>query len=141
MLAAKNVGSGLDANAQVFLGTYDLTLHDKYDPNSTETTTDVVRKVKNDVMLYPYVEDTHFQAAFGHLTGYGSSYYGYMWSKVYAQDMFSVFEENGILDKATGIRYRDIILGSGGSRDELELVKEFLGREPNNEAFLRELGL
>jgi thimet oligopeptidase len=141
MLAAKNVGSGSGALGQVFLGTYDMTLHDKYDPLGTKTTTDILREITNSISIIPYVEDTHFQTAFGHLNGYGASYYGYMWSKVYAQDMFSIFEENGILDKETGNRYRDIILGSGSTKDELELVKEFLEREPNNKAFLRELGL
>ena len=141
MLAAKNVGSGMFASGQVFLGTYDMTLHDKYDPNGTETTTDVLKKVQADITLVPYVEGTHFQTAFGHLNGYQASYYGYLWSKVYAQDMFSVFDENGILDTKTGLRYRDIILASGSSKDELELVKEFLGREPDNKAFLKELGL
>lgn len=141
MLAAKNVGSGMSASGQVFLGTYDMTLHDQYDPNGTETTTDVLKKVQADISLIKYLEGTHFQTAFGHLNGYGASYYGYLWSKVYAQDMFSVFEENGILDTNTGIRYRDIILASGSSKDELGLVREFLGREPNNKAFLRELGL
>ncbi|MEJ2112194.1 MAG: Zn-dependent oligopeptidase [Flavobacteriaceae bacterium] len=141
MLAAKNVGSGLYATRQVFLGMYDMTLYDKFDPFGDKTTTDVLREVHNAVRLIPFDEGTNFQAAFGHLRHYASSYYGYMWSKVYAQDMFSVFEENGILDKETGIRYRDIILANGGSKDELELVKEFLGREPNNEAFLKELGL
>ncbi|MDU8884922.1 M3 family metallopeptidase [Yeosuana sp. MJ-SS3] len=141
MLAAKNVGSGLSETRQVFLGMYDMTLHDKYDPFGDKTTTDILKEVHNAVRLIPFEEGTNFQAAFGHLRHYASSYYGYMWSKVYAQDMFSVFAENGILDKETGIRYRDIILANGGSKDELELVKEFLGREPNNEAFLKELGL
>ncbi len=81
------------------------------------------------------------QAAFGHLNGYGAAYYGYMWSKVFAQDMFSVFEENGIMDAETGRRYRDVILGKGGTKDPLDLVREFLGREPNSEAFTRSLGL
>ncbi len=141
MLAAKNVGSGMSASGQVFLGTFDLTLHDKYDPDGEKTTTDVLKEVQKEISLIDYVEGTHFHTAFGHLNGYASSYYGYLWSKVYAQDMFSVFDENGILDTETGIRYRDIILASGSSKDELELVKEFLGREPNNEAFLKELGL
>ncbi len=141
MLAAKNVGSGMAASGQVFLGTFDMTLHDKYDPNGDISTTDVLKKVQSDISLVKYVENTHFHTAFGHLTGYAASYYGYLWSKVYAQDMFSVFEDNGVLDTATGIRYRDIILSSGSSRDELGLVKEFLGRDPNNEAFLKELGL
>lgn len=141
MLASKNVGSGIDASRQVFLGTYDLTLHDVYDPSGEVSTTDLLIVMQNEIMATPYQEGTHFQAAFGHLNGYGSSYYGYMWSKVYAQDMFSVFEENGILDNATGLRYRDIILAKGSSEDPLDLVKEFLQRDPNNEAFLRDLGL
>ena len=55
--------------------------------------------------------------------------------------MFSVFEKTGVLNPATGKRYRDIILAKGGSRDEYEMVKEFLGREPNQQAFLKSLGL
>lgn len=141
MLAAKNVGSGMAAAGQVFYGTYDMTLHDKYDPNGEISTTDIAKKLQSDISMIPWVEGSHFQAAFGHLNGYGASYYGYLWSKVYAQDMFSVFEANGILDTETGLRYRDIILAPGKSRDELGLVKEFLGREPNNKAFLKELGL
>jgi len=141
MLAAKNVGSGMLATRQVFLGSYDMTLHDLYDPNGSETTTDILKKLQGEIRLISYIEGTHFQTAFGHLNGYGASYYGYLWSKVYAQDMFSVFDKNGILDQKTGIRYRDIILAPGSSRDELGLVKEFLGRDPNNKAFLKELGL
>jgi thimet oligopeptidase len=141
MLAAKNVGSGSGAAGQIFYGTYDLTLHDKYDPNGEVSTTDILRDLQNKISTMPYTEGTHFQCAFGHLNGYGSSYYGYMWSLVYAQDMFSIFAENGILDKTTGLRYRDIILAKGSSEDPLDLVKDFLGRDPNNEAFLKDLGL
>jgi thimet oligopeptidase len=93
------------------------------------------------VTHFPFIEGTHFQTAFGHLNGYGSSYYGYMWSKVYAEDMFSEFEKNGVLDSATGMRYRNIILAKGSSEEPMDLVKEFLGREPNNEAFMKSLGL
>jgi thimet oligopeptidase len=55
--------------------------------------------------------------------------------------MFSVFEQNGIMDVETGLRYRDIILSNGGSRDELEMVVEFLGREPNQDAYFKSIGL
>ncbi|KAA9338498.1 Zn-dependent oligopeptidase [Hymenobacter busanensis] len=141
MWAARNVGSGIAASAQIFYGTLDMTLHDKFDPNGTETTTDVLKKVQNQIMPYPYLAGTNMQAAFGHLTGYGAGYYGYMWSKVYAEDMFSVFEKNGVMDQKTGLRYRDIVLAQGGTKEELDLVKEFLGREPNQEAFFKSLGL
>ena len=58
-----------------------------------------------------------------------------------AQDMFSVFEANGILNPDIGLKYRRIILEKGGTVDPYELVKEFLGREPNSEAFLRSMGI
>lgn len=141
MLAAKNVGSGLAAEAQIFYGMVDMTYHNRFDPFGEASTDEVVRDLTAKVRHYPYVEGTHFQAAFGHLNGYGASYYGYMWSRVYAEDMFSVFEQNGVLDQKTGLRYRNIILAKGGSEEPIELVKEFLGREPNNEAFMRSLGL
>ena len=141
MIAAKNLNSGVNALQQVYYAILDLTLHDGYSPDDDRSTTDIVRDLQNEITLYPYQDDTHFQAAFGHLYGYAAAYYGYMWSKVYAQDMFSVFEENGILDEETGMRYRKIILEKGGTEDPLELVKAFLGRELNNEAFMRSLGL
>jgi thimet oligopeptidase len=141
MVAAKNVGSGLSNTQQVFYGMIDFTLHDKYDPTSATTTTEVVTELQNSITLYPHLEGTHMQAAFGHLMGYAAGYYGYLWSLVYAQDMFSVFEQNGIMDVETGLRYRDVILANGGSRDEFEMVVEFLGREPNQDAYFRSIGL
>ncbi len=141
MVAAKNVGSGIQTLQQIFYGLIDMTYHDKFNPDGSKTTTDVLKELQNSVTLYPYLEGTNMQASFGHLTGYAAGYYGYMWARVYAQDMFSVFEKNGIMDKKTGIRYRDIILAKGGEEKEIDLVKQFLGREPNEEAFMRYLGL
>ncbi|TGE22066.1 hypothetical protein E5K00_17595 [Hymenobacter aquaticus] len=141
MWAARNVGSGLAASQQILYGTLDMTLHDKFDPNGPETSTDVVKRLQNQITPFAYLDGTNMQAAFGHLTGYGAGYYGYMWSKVYAEDMFSVFEKNGIMDQKTGLRYRDMILARGGTDEEYNLVKEFLGREPNQDAFFKSLGL
>ena len=45
------------------------------------------------------------------------------------------------MDPDTGVRYRKIILEKGGPADPLDLVKEFLGRDPNSEAFLRSMGI
>ena len=141
MYAAKNVGSGLATLQQIFYGLIDMTLHDEYDPEGNVTTTDIVKKLQNEVTLYPYLEGTNMQSAFGHLMGYAAGYYGYLWSNVYAQDMFSVFEENGILNRETGLQYRDIILAKGSTEEEIDLVKNFLKREPNQRAFLKSLGL
>jgi len=89
----------------------------------------------------PFVEDSHFIYAFNHLSSYGANYYGYLWSKVYAQDIFSVFEKNGVLSPATGVRYRKLILEKGGTQDEFTMLENFLGRKPNSKAFLKSIGL
>ena len=141
MIAAKNVNSGNDNLQQIYYGLLDMTLHDGFDPRGPVTTTQIVQKLQNEVTLFPYVKGSHFHAGFGHLTGYAAGYYGYLWALVYAQDIFSVFEKNGILDRNTGIELRDKVLSKGGTEDPMLLVHDFLGREPNQEAFLRYLGL
>ena len=55
--------------------------------------------------------------------------------------MFSIFKSEGILNPKTGLRYRQIILEKGGTEEPIDLVKKFLGREPNSDAFLRSMGI
>lgn len=88
-----------------------------------------------------FEQDAHFQASFGHLTGYGAKYYGYMWSKVFALDLFYVVREQGLLNPAAGKVFVDKILSKGGSIDPDILLKDYLGREPNDEAFFKDLGI
>lgn len=73
--------------------------------------------------------------------GYDSGYYGYLWSDVYAADMFhSVFKKDP-LNTEQGLRYRRKVLEKGNSVDAMELLGDFLGRKPNAEAFFEELGM
>jgi Zn-dependent oligopeptidase len=55
--------------------------------------------------------------------------------------MFSRFEEEGYLDPGVGRDYRRRILERGGTADGIDLLRHFLGREPNNRAFLANLGI
>ncbi len=55
--------------------------------------------------------------------------------------MFSVFQDKGILNPEVGKLYRDIILANGGDKEAIDLVKEFLERDPNPDAFYKSLGL
>ena len=141
MILAKNFQSSNDVLQQIFYGLLDLTLYDTYDLNGTLSTTKIVEKLQNEITLFPYFEGTHMQASFDHLLDYSASYYGYLWSEVYAKDMYSVFEENGVLNPATGKRYRKMILEQGGSEDPIILMENFIGRKPNNKAFYRSLGI
>ena len=85
-------------------------------------------------------EGTYKPANFQHIagSGYASGYYGYMWSEVIALDLLSPFKPD-MLDPAVGRRYRDTILAMGGQQEETELVRKFLGRDPNPKAFFDEI--
>lgn len=123
---------------QLILGIFDLTLHmNNKPPEPNKLYIDLVKKHAGIAMP----KNSIFPAGFGHLDGYDASYYGYMWSNVYASDMFTRFEKEGILNKKTGSDYKKWILEKGGSLPELDLVQGFLGRKPSNKAFLKEIGI
>jgi Zn-dependent oligopeptidase len=86
-------------------------------------------------------EGTYFQSSFGHLMGYNAGYYGYMWSKVFACDMAHRFKEMGMLDPAAGMEYRRKIISRGGTQDAMDLLRDYLGRDPKLDAFVEDLGL
>jgi thimet oligopeptidase len=85
--------------------------------------------------------DNHMYCAFGHLLGYGACYYSYLYSKVLAMDIFEHIKTYGLLNPEIGKRFSEILLRPGGSKEPAEMVKEFLGREPRQDAFLKDLGL
>jgi thimet oligopeptidase len=85
------------------------------------------------------VPGIHPQASFGHLMGgYDAGYYGYLWSKVYAQDMFTAFQQGGLENPAVGMRYRQDILEPARTYDPDVEVEHFLGRPMSPNAFYQE---
>ena len=83
---------------------------------------------------------THMYAAFGHLAGYSSAYYTYLWDKVIAEDFFGQFDHANLLAGPTPMRYRHTVLEPGGSVSANDLVKNFLGRAQNMDAFQKWMG-
>ncbi len=75
--------------------------------------------------------ETHMWASFGHLAGYSSAYYTYLWDKVIAEDFFLQFDHKNLLAGDAPMRYRHVVLEPGGSMSANDLVKNFLGRSQN----------
>ena len=81
--------------------------------------------------LFAPLTETHQWASFGHLGGYSSAYYTYLWSKVIAEDFFLQFDHQNLLAGDAPMRYRRVVLEPGGSMSANDLVKNFLGRPQN----------
>jgi thimet oligopeptidase len=140
MIAGKNLGSGLDAENQFYYALTDL----RYESTSDGKvdTTKVATDLYPEVTMYSFKpEGTYYQASFGHLMHYNAGYYGYMWSKVYACDMARRFKELGMLSPEAGKYYRQKVISQGGTKDAMDLLKDYLGREPKLDAFVEDLGL
>jgi thimet oligopeptidase len=81
------------------------------------------------------------QANFSHLVNaYAAGYYGYLWAQMLAQDLFTRFLRDGALDPSAGPEFRRKILQRGSGVEEAAQVRDFLGREPDESAFLAGLG-
>lgn len=138
LTAAKNLNIALLTLRQAQFGLLDMWMHDE----TPQKDLDDIHVRSTQVSLFPVHPDTFYPASFGHLLGgYDAGYYGYLWSEVYGDDMWSRFEKEGVTNPKVGAAYRREVLERGGSRDGMEHLRAFLGREPNNEAFLRKLGM
>ena len=137
LVAARNLNKGLFQLRQMQYGWWDQEMH-----SGTGRDLHEIHDEGSAISLMPPHEGTFALASFGHLMGgYDSSYYGYMWSEVFGDDMFSKFEDDGVTNPEVGMAYRRAVLEKGGTVDPDEMLREFLGREPNNKAFLRKLGI
>jgi thimet oligopeptidase len=138
LVAARQLNVAVHQLRQLQYGWWDQTMHG----TESEIDLDQVLREGARLGLMPFHEGTFSLASFGHLMGgYDAAYYGYMWSEVFGDDMFSRFEEEGVTNPDVGMAYRREVLEKGGSVDADEMLTRFLGREPDNTAFLRKLGI
>lgn len=142
MLAAKNFQSALFMVRQLEFSIFDFKLHHEYEIGKTDIQA-LLDGVRSQVAAITPPSFNRFQHSFSHIFagGYAAGYYSYKWAEVLSADAFSLFEERGIFDKATGHQFRETILEQGGSKEPMALFVEFRGREPQVDALLRHSGI
>jgi thimet oligopeptidase len=134
LTAAHNFGRAIRYSRQLLYADFDMAIHGE---NPKEPMAAWI-SLESATPL-GYVKGTEFPGQFDHLmNGYEAGYYGYMWSEVLALDMLTAFGDH-LMNPAVGRRYRETILSRGGEARGMDLVRAFLGREPNNKAFFDEL--
>ena len=142
MVGARNFQSGLATLRQIEFALFDMQLHDHRRPIG-ESALDLLLRVRKEVaVMFPPVYN-RFANSFSHIFagGYAAGYYSYKWAEVLSADVYSLFEEQGILSASVGRRFRDEVLAVGGARPARESFLAFRGRDPEVAALLRHSGM
>jgi oligopeptidase A len=143
MQAARNFQSAMQMVRQLEFSIFDFRIHRDYDPVKGGRIYETLDAVRQQVAVLRPPSFNRFPHSFSHIFagGYAAGYYSYKWAEVLSADAFAAFEERGIFDRETGLRFLTSILERGGSREPMELFIDFRGREPTIDALLRHSGL
>ncbi|ALO44718.1 M3 family metallopeptidase [Pseudohongiella spirulinae] len=143
MIAAKNFQSGMKSVRQLEFALFDFALHQQPCDDARDFVAEILQQTRTKTAVYPVPDYNRFQNSFSHIFagGYAAGYYSYKWAEVLSADVFSRFEQSGVLDPDTGKAFLDKILSRGGGANALELFKGFMGREPDLTALLIQDGL
>lgn len=143
MVAAKNFQAGMQTVRQIEFALFDIRLHSVFDPHGDTTALDLIESVRDEVAVVRPPKWNRFPHNFTHVFsgGYAAGYYSYKWAEVLSADVYSMFEEDGVLSREAGQRYWQEILAKGGSRSAMESFAAFRGREPSIDALLRHSGM
>ncbi len=140
---ARAFHSAMHMLRQLEFALFDFRLHMEYRPGETGQIRRILDEVRDKVSVVPVPGFNRFPNGFSHIFagGYAAGYYSYKWAEVLSADAFSAFEEEGILDVATGRRFLKSVLEVGGTVDAMQAFVAFRGREPSIEPLLRHAGI
>jgi oligopeptidase A len=143
MIAARNFQSGFYTVRQLEFALFDMLLHANAAPAIDSEVLQRMAEVRQEIGVLIPPEYNRFPHAFSHIFagGYAAGYYSYKWAEVLSADAYAAFEEEGVLNPATGQRFRDEILAVGGSRPAMDSFVAFRGRKPTIDALLRHHGM
>ena len=142
MIAAKNFQAGLFLIRQCECALFDMSLHSQAatDEHDVQTT---LQAIRNELAVITPPAYNRFAHSFSHIFagGYAAGYYSYLWAEVLARDAFSIFIRDGIFDPVAGERFKNTVLGLGGSEEPGVVFEKFMGRQPDSDALLAAYGL
>ncbi len=116
----------IDTHTQILLAMLDQKYHSPSAVAPRFDTTAVLRTLYDQHGLIPYVPGTSWQTQFGHLFGYGATYYSYLFDRAIASRVWTQLFSHDPLSRDTGERYKNEVLRFGGAKDPWEMVGSLL---------------
>lgn len=120
--------NGIEKLNQIIYAQFDQRLHSA-PPSGNDTSTAIFARLHHEHGV-PYAEGTHWHSRFGHLVSYGAGYYGYLYSQVFAGDIWRQLFEGNSLNRSSGHLLWHKLLIHGGARDPTDMLTDLLGRPP-----------
>jgi thimet oligopeptidase len=139
MNAAGAFGRGGAQLRQLFYGSMSLGLHDRA-PAKVDLDAQL-KQYSEQYSPFTFVEGNRMYSSFTHLVGYSSNYYTYILDKVIAIDFYAQFNRAKPLEGPMAKRYRQAVIDPGATKPAAELVKDFLGRPQNMDAYKAWIGV
>jgi len=135
---SKSFMEGYQTLRQLGFGLLDMAYHSEVGALENKSVKEFEVEKTAATNLYPSNPETAASPSFSHIFqgGYSAGYYSYKWAEVLDADAFQYFKENGIFNPEITAKYK-ILLSSGGTKDPMELYKNFRGSEPKVESLLK----
>ena len=148
LINIKNLLKGYSIRKQIYMAEFDIIIHSDQKLIETLKDTDdnivkskiiyyILKKLHKNIIGLPLHKNTLFLTSFNHFVNYDAQYYSYLWSDIYAADMFYEKFKNNLFNENIGLEYRKSILEKGGTIDCNILIEQFLGRKPTIDNYLK----
>ncbi|EIN13977.1 mitochondrial intermediate peptidase [Punctularia strigosozonata HHB-11173 SS5] len=116
----------IDTHTQMMLAALDQIYHSSAVLNPNFDSTAALARLYDDQGLIPYVPGTSWQTQFGHLFGYGATYYSYLFDRAIASRVWRELFASDPLNRNVGERYKQEVLRQGGAKDPWIMVGKLL---------------
>lgn len=116
----------IDTHTQILIAMLDQLYHSPAVSAPGFNTTAALASLHDSRGLIPHVAGTSWQTQFGHLFGYGATYYSYLFDRAIAARVWrNVFAQDPLARRA-GEKYKQELLRFGGGRDPWRMVATLL---------------
>ena len=145
VLAAQSFNQGFSTSEYLAASIIDQAFHQLGTaeiPSAEEIMSFELLALEDAGLAIPVVPPRYRSTYFNHIMGgYSAGYYSYIWSEVLDADTVEWFKENGGLRRANGDHFRETLLSRGGSRDAMQIYRDFRGRDAEVSPLLERRGL
>ena len=145
VLAAQSFNQGFSTSEYLAASIIDQAFHQLGTaeiPSAEEIMSFELLALEDAGLAIPVVPPRYRSTYFNHIMGgYSAGYYSYIWSEVLDADTVEWFKENGGLRRVNGDHFRETLLSRGGSRDAMQIYRDFRGRDAEVSPLLERRGL